>query len=197
MPNTSERPARADARRNAQRILDATAEALADDPATNLDAIAQRAGVTRATLYAHFPSREALIDALTLRSVDEVTAALIAARPGEGTAVEALERVLIAAWGTIGRYRGLVVINQRRDPAELRARTAPAIELIMPLIARGQRDGEFDPELPADWLVSVLLDLIHSASRQVTAGTMDAEAAQRVLLRSAAAVLGSHRVGGS
>ncbi|MGI8507530.1 MAG: hypothetical protein ACR2MK_12160 [Solirubrobacteraceae bacterium] len=133
------------------------------------------------------------MDALTDRSVGEVTAALSAARPREGTAAEAMARVLAAAWETVGRYRGLVIVNQRLSPAELRARIAPAIAPVRVLIIRGQQSGEFDPELAAEWLLTVILDLIHAASRQVTAGSMDSQAAQRALLRSAAAALNSHR----
>jgi AcrR family transcriptional regulator len=184
---------RADARRNRARILDATAEAIAADPAASLEQVAARAGVSRATLYHHFPSRDALMDALTERSVDEVTAALQAARPNDGAAFEALERVLVAAWQIVGRYRGLVIVNQRLERAELQARLAPALALLRSLIERGQRSGDFDPELPAGWLLSAVIDLIHAASRQVSAGAMDARAAERALLRSAAAILASHR----
>ncbi|MBV9047628.1 MAG: hypothetical protein JOY58_05140, partial [Solirubrobacterales bacterium] len=61
------------------------------------------------------------------------------------------------------------------------------------VIRRGQKCGEFDPQLPADWLIGILVDLIHAASRQVTAGAMSAEAAEQALLRSATAALTSHR----
>lgn len=185
--------ARADARRNAQRILDATAESIANDPAVSLEHIARRAGVSRATLYHHFRTRDALMDALTAQSIDDVKTALEAARPQEGTAAEALERVAAAAWQVIGRYRGLVTVNQRLPRDELHARLEPALAPLSALIERGQRSGEFDPELPTDWLIGILTDLIHAASRQVTAGTMEPRAAERALLRSAAAVLASRR----
>ncbi len=186
-------PARADARRNAQRILDATAELITRDPAAGLEQIAARAGVSRATLYHHFGSRDELMDALTDRSITEVEAALEAARPQEGTAAAATERVLRAAWQVIGRYRGLVIVNERLERAELRARLAPALAPIRSLIDRGQQSEEFDPDLPADWLIGILIDLIHAASRQVTMAAMDPQAAERALLRSAAAALTSHR----
>jgi AcrR family transcriptional regulator len=187
------RRARADARRNAQHILDATAESIATDPAVSLEHIARRAGVSRATLYHHFPTRDALMDALTEQSIEEVKTALEAVNPQEGTATEALERVVLAAWQVIGRYRGLVIVNQRLPRGELRIRLEPALEPLGSLIERGQRSGEFDPELSADWLLGILTDLIHAASRQVTAGTMEPRTAERALLRSAAGVLASHR----
>ncbi len=194
MSSFSSRPGRADARRNAQRILDATAELLAADPAVSLEQVAARAGVSRATLYHHFAGRQALLDALTERSILEVTAAVTEARPDEGTATEATERVLRAAWQVVGRYRGLVIVNPRRlELAELRARMAPALGPIRRLILRGQRSGEFDRELPVEWLIGVVTDLIHGASRQVTAGAMKPDAAERALLRTAAAALSAHR----
>lgn len=185
---------RADARRNAQRVLDAAAELLAADPLVSLELVAARARVSRTTLYRHFPSREALLDALTDRSITEICIALESARPTEGAAAEAMDRTLKAAWQVIGRYRGLVRVNpQRLGRDELRRRLKPALEPVCSLIIRGQRSREFDPELPPDWLLGLLTDLIHAASAQVSGDTMDAKAAERALLRSASALLGARR----
>ena len=183
-------PRRADARRNLERILDAAAERIAVDVGVSLEQIATAAGVSRATLYHHFAGRDALLDALTARSVAEVSAAIAAARPDEGRAGEALERVLLAAWQVVGRYRGLVIINpQRLERAELRVRLGPALGPVRALIRRGQAAGEFDAGLPVEWLLGLLTDVIHAASRQVTAGAMDVAAAERAMLRSATALL--------
>lgn len=55
---------RADARRNRQRLLDAAVRAFTERGASaSLEAIARDAGVGIGTLYRHFPSREALIEA--------------------------------------------------------------------------------------------------------------------------------------
>lgn len=185
---------RADARRNAQRVLDVAAELLAADPLISLERVAAHAGVSRTTLYHHFPRRETLLDALTDRSVGEVCAALQSASPAEGPAVEAMERTLKAAWQVIGRYRGLVLVNPRRlGRDELRRRLKPALEPVRSLIIRGQRGRAFDPELPPDWLLGLLTDLIHAASEQVSGGTMDPQTAERALLRSASALLDARR----
>lgn len=185
---------RADARRNAAHILDATAELLAADPAVSLAQVAAHAGVSRATVYHHFAGRDALLDALTERSIAEVTAAVRSARPGEGPAAEAMERVLRATWQVVGRYRGLVVVNPRRlERTELRRRLGPALAPIRALIRRGRRSGEFDPGLPVEWMIGVITDLIHAASAQVSAGAMRPREAERVLLRTAQAALAGHR----
>jgi len=186
--------ARADARRNAQRLLDAAAELLAADPLVSLEQVAAHARVSRTTLYHHFPSREALLDALTDRSVTDVSRALESARPTEGAAAEAMDRALKSTWQVVGRYRGLVSINPRRlGRDELRRRLEPALEPVRSLIIRGQLSGAFDPELAPDWLLGLLTDIIHAASAHVSAGNMDATTAERALLRSASAVLSAHR----
>jgi AcrR family transcriptional regulator len=58
------RALRADARRNRDRLLSAAVRAFSQDGAdVTLDAIAKDAGVGIGTLYRHFPTREALIEA--------------------------------------------------------------------------------------------------------------------------------------
>ncbi|GGO06447.1 TetR/AcrR family transcriptional regulator [Microbispora bryophytorum] len=58
------KPLRADARRNRERLLDVAVRAFSQDgPDVTLDAIAKEAGVGIGTLYRHFPTREALIEA--------------------------------------------------------------------------------------------------------------------------------------
>jgi AcrR family transcriptional regulator len=66
-------PKRADARRNHDRLLNAAREAFAEggEP-TSLEEIARRAGVGIGTLYRHFPSRQALLEALYVTELDEV-----------------------------------------------------------------------------------------------------------------------------
>lgn len=183
--------ARADARRNARRILDSAAELIAIDPLVGLERVAAHADVSRTTLYHHFPGREALLDALTDRSVSEIRAALESAHPAEGTATDAMTRALENAWQVVGRYRGLVSVNPRRlGRDELRRRLEPVLGPIRSLIVRGQRDGEFDAQLPPDWLLGLLTDVIHAASAQVSAGTMEPATAEQALLRSASALLG-------
>ena len=61
---TLDKPLRADARRNRERLLDAAlALFLEDGPDVPLEAVARRAGVGIGTLYRHFPTREALVEA--------------------------------------------------------------------------------------------------------------------------------------
>ena len=62
---TSNRPQRADARRNRERILVAARELFAqEDPEVQIDDVARRAGVGVGTVYRHFPDKEALMGEL-------------------------------------------------------------------------------------------------------------------------------------
>ncbi|WP_199523797.1 TetR/AcrR family transcriptional regulator [Micromonospora craterilacus] len=64
MPERQPRPLRADALRNRERLLDAAVRAFSQAGVeVTLDAIAKDAGVGIGTLYRHFPSREALVEA--------------------------------------------------------------------------------------------------------------------------------------
>ncbi|WP_433529289.1 TetR/AcrR family transcriptional regulator [Micromonospora sp. CA-263727] len=64
MPERSPRPLRADALRNRERLLEAAVRAFSQAGAeVTLDSIARDAGVGIGTLYRHFPSREALVEA--------------------------------------------------------------------------------------------------------------------------------------
>ena len=68
-------PKRADARRNRERVLVAAREVFAEcGESTALEEIARRAGVGIGTLYRHFPSRQALLEALYVNEVEEVCA---------------------------------------------------------------------------------------------------------------------------
>jgi AcrR family transcriptional regulator len=68
------RPMRADARRNYEEILKAAWEAFAEGgESTALEEIARRAGVGIGTLYRHFPTRQALLEALYVNEVAEVS----------------------------------------------------------------------------------------------------------------------------
>jgi AcrR family transcriptional regulator len=67
------RPKRADARRNYDKVIAAAREAFAQGGAsTSLEEIARRAGVGIGTLYRHFPSRQALLEAVYAHEVDEL-----------------------------------------------------------------------------------------------------------------------------
>jgi TetR/AcrR family transcriptional repressor of mexCD-oprJ operon len=162
---------RADAERSIARILDAAVDALAADPDASMAEIARRAGVVRATIYVHFPAREALLEAVTHRAIAEVAQVIEAAEPHRGDPAEALARVVAASWQRLGRFHALVAINTRQHGhGELRQRHSTVLATLEPLIERGRADGTFRADVPAAWHLSMLMALTHAASGELGAG---------------------------
>jgi AcrR family transcriptional regulator len=81
------RPLRADAQRNRERLLAAAVRAFSTDwPGATLEAIARDAGVGIGTLYRHFPTREALVEAAYRNELARLCGAvdeLLAAHPAD------------------------------------------------------------------------------------------------------------------
>ncbi|MGW7278266.1 TetR/AcrR family transcriptional regulator [Streptomyces sp. NPDC054844] len=84
------RAMRADARRNRERLLEVAAAAFAEHgEGASLDDVAKRAGVGTGTLYRHFPTRQALLEAAYLDRIEAIAARadLIAAERAPGEAL--------------------------------------------------------------------------------------------------------------
>jgi AcrR family transcriptional regulator len=167
-------------------ILDAALEALASDPDSSMSEIARRAGVVRATIYVHFPTRTALLDAVMEHAVASVAEATRLAEPGRGEPREALERVLLATWRELDRFHALLAMNTARLSAEeLHRRHLPVLSLLEPLIERGQREGVFRGDLPVAWHLAVIRAIVHAASREVQGGRLPESAAEAAMLTTA------------
>jgi AcrR family transcriptional regulator len=85
-PSPAARAMRADARRNRERLLAVALRAFSSGGDVSLEAIARQAGVGIGTLYRHFPTREALVEAVyrgELARLRDTAAALLASRPPE------------------------------------------------------------------------------------------------------------------
>lgn len=188
------KPRRADAERNIQAIIDAALEALASDPDASMAAIARRAGVVRATIYMHFPTREALLDAVMERSTAMVAQATREAEPERGNPKEALERVLLATWEQLGQFHSVLQININRLSAkELHRRHLPITTQFIPLLERGQAAGVFRSDVSAAWLIAVLRAIVHVASTELQAGRLSQAEVEQTMLTTALAAISSPR----
>ncbi|MFL5959580.1 MAG: TetR/AcrR family transcriptional regulator [Gaiellaceae bacterium] len=177
---------RADAERNISSIIDAALEALASDPDVSMAEIARRAGVVRATVYMHFPTRESLLDAVMEDAVAQVAEATSSAEPTRGEAEDALERVLRATWHKLSDFHTLLAINTSRLPAkELHRRHQPVMTLFVPLIERGQTTGVFRSDLPVPWHLAMIRAIAHAASAEVRSGRIDESKVEDALISTA------------
>ena len=75
MSQVADRPLRADARRNRERVIAAARAVFAEHGRdAQMDDVARRAGVGVGTVYRHFPTKEALLVALALDAFERVVA---------------------------------------------------------------------------------------------------------------------------
>src|SRR3954464_2224080 len=186
----SARKRRADAERSISSIIDAALEALASDPDVSMAEIARRAGVVRATIYMHFPTREALLDAVMEDATAQVAEATRQAEPGRGEPKEALERVLLATWRQLSQFHNILQININRLSAkELHRRHLPITTQIVPLLERGQADGVFRSDVSALWLIAVVRAIVHVASTELQARRLTEAEVERTMLTTAFAAI--------
>ena len=181
---------RADAERSIASITNAALEALASDPDVSMAEIARRAGVVRATIYMHFPTREALLDAVMEHATGQVADAIREAEPARGEPKEALERVILATWRQLSQFHGILAINMNRLSAqELRRRHLPMTTQFIPLLERGQADGVFRSDVSASWLIAVVRAIVHVASTELQAGRLTQAEVERTMLTTALAAI--------
>lgn len=185
---------RADAERSVAAILDAGLEALASDPDASMAEIARRAGVVRATIYVHFPTRDSLLDAVMDHALSEVAEALDAAAPEQGEPEEALRRLLRTTWRQLDRFHSLVTINTARlSKEELHRRHLPVIQKFAPLIERGQQAGVFRADLPVSWNLSMILAIVHAASGELQSGRIAASKVEAAMLSTVSSAIAARR----
>jgi AcrR family transcriptional regulator len=155
---------RATAERNAAAILDAAERLLGGGGALSMVAIAGEAGVSRPTLYAHYPTLAEVVEAAVHRSVAATTAAFRAARPEDGPPAEALLRLVRASWQQLASVQALARgAAAYVAPGAVHRTHEPMFAPLQALIARGRAERAFRDDVPADWLVTLYLSLVHGA----------------------------------
>jgi len=177
LSGSTQRPRRADARRNDAQILDAARVAFAEHGAdAPLDDIARRAGVGIGTLYRHFPTRQALLEAVFGDRVATLCAEAhdLLVAPSSG---DALVTWLRAVVGHITIYRGLAValmpiLDKEAEPASSWHGAIRAAGTA--LLARAQQSGAVRPDIG-------VADLLKLANAIAVATEQAPEGADRLL----------------
>jgi TetR/AcrR family transcriptional repressor of mexCD-oprJ operon len=170
------RPAkRADAERTITAILDAALECFAGSPDATVTEIAKAAGVGRVTVYGHFDSLPAILDALLIRSLAEADATFAGLNLESGTATDAVNRLLHAPW-IFGRYQGLLTAaTTHLGPEKVRRLHTQVFARIEAVVARGREAGEFRTDLPLPWMMASIYALAHAALAEADAGRLGRE----------------------
>jgi AcrR family transcriptional regulator len=181
-PNRADELRRETSERNVAAILNATLSQLERNPRPSLVEIAKAAGVSRPTLYAHFPSRDDLVEATVKRVLDETQREIADVHLDDGPATDALRRLIVAGWRSLARH--LAIARLALDvlpPERLRHLHEAALDPVRRLIVRGQQAGEFRNDQPVEWMVTVLYALLHAAADEVNSGRLQEQAAAELI----------------
>lgn len=159
------RKPRADAIRNRERLLETAAEIFsAGGPDASLEAVAKRAGVGIGTLYRHFPTREALFEAVYRREVDQLSE-LAERLANEVGPVEALRRWLHANVRLVATKKGMVaaLALAAYRPSELHAYSADRLaKAVGSLIDRAAKAGEIRADITPEDLLRALVGMTYN-----------------------------------
>jgi AcrR family transcriptional regulator len=156
MTAIEDRPLRADAARNVERILRAARDAYAElGPDAPVEAVARRAGVGERTLYRRFPAKADLVRAALDQSIaEDLTPAIEDARRSRD-ALRGLTQLIEAAISLGAREHNLLIAAQRAG--SLTADISDSLnEALNELVGRGQQDGAIRADLVAEDLLRLI-----------------------------------------
>jgi len=180
----------ATAQRNIEAILDACETLAARGAPLTIAALAAESGVSRVTVYAHFDSVAAVLQAASRRAVERVTAVLAGVDLEAGTGLDGLDRMVDAVWPLLGELHGLSrATGDLLAPEARRAAHGDVFDIVDGLVARGRADGSIRTDVPAEWQSSVVYALIHTAVDDINHGRIPADDAGTALVTTLRASL--------
>jgi AcrR family transcriptional regulator len=161
MTAVSDRPLRADAARNAERILRAARDVYDElGPDAPIEAIARRAGVGERTLYRRFPTKADLIRAALDQSIAEHLTPTIAAVRHADDPLRGLAQLIDTAISLGAREHNLLTAARRAGSLTPDISTE-LYDALNELARRGQQAGVVRADLVADDLPRVIA-MLHS-----------------------------------
>jgi AcrR family transcriptional regulator len=176
----SDRVRRVDARRNLEAIIDAAVPLLCEAPRASMQQIAAAAGLHRATVHRHFPSRDDLLEELRQRAFTASSEALNRVRsapsddPGETLRLATV--VLLQVGDAFRLYRYTTWRSADAD--------GPALQIgrgLSELVTAAQQAGRVRSDLPAVQLVAALGGLIWAVLPQVADETLTLDGAAAMI----------------
>lgn len=141
-------------------------------PTAAMDDIARAAGISRATLHRLYAGRDALVRALGTRALEQVSAAVDAARLDDGPADAALRR-MVDELMPIAEYLGFLYGESALiDVPEIEDAWKRIDDRVGAIVRRGQQDGALRVDLPAAWITEAVFSLAVGAGWSVRDGRL-------------------------
>src|SRR5258707_787633 len=160
----AERPLRADARRNRERILQSARAAFAESGAeAQIDDVARHAGVGVGTVYRHFPTKQALLTELVRQTFRLFTGWAREALEAGGEPFALIEgllrRIAETAAGDAGVQYALASTAGQAE-TEAPAEQGELIAVIAELIDRARRAGTIRPGIEATDIAMLICGVV-------------------------------------
>ena len=180
---------RRDAVENRAALIAAARTALNRDPDASLETIATEAGLSRRSVYGHFPTRDDLLREVTALGAARITAALAATADDDPV----VELALIAArlWAEVDSIQVMAVFALR---GSLRATTAeslaPLRAMVLFAVDRGQAAGSIRTDIDARRLARLVEDSLLSVFDESTRSTLTPAEGRRLVMLSVLSTLG-------
>ncbi|MFJ6938271.1 TetR/AcrR family transcriptional regulator [Streptomyces sp. NPDC101132] len=163
------------------QVLRDAAALLARKSTATMDEVAKAAGIGRATLHRHFAGRDALVRALEELGIREFEQAFDRARLDEGSAVDALRRLVAASEPNAQLLAFLVTENQLFEGDQINEGWARLDARVSALFRRGQDEGDIRIDLSPAWLTEALYGLVGACAWSVMVGRVAAKDFQHMV----------------
>ena len=180
---------RRDAVENRAALIAAARAVLNRDPDASLETIAAEAGLSRRSVYGHFPTRDDLLREVTALGAARITAALV------GTADDdpVVELALIAArlWSEVESIQVMAVFAVRGSlRGNIAEALAPLRAMVLFAVDRGQTAGSIRSDIDAHRLARLVEDSLLSVFDESTRSTLSPADGHRLVMLSVLGTLG-------
>ncbi|MFD1860357.1 TetR/AcrR family transcriptional regulator [Aeromicrobium camelliae] len=166
--------------RTRRTILLAAIRVLSANRSASMREIAEEADVARSTVHRYFADRPALEAAMSEFVDEEYIAIGTAARPEEGTGIDALERLATELFDHLEVFGWWFQLPEDEEEVAVEEDD----HIVSRVVQRGHDDGTIDPSLPVGWVTGLVWSLLYSANAYTQEGSFTRGEVRKLFLHS-------------
>ena len=175
-----------------EALIEAAFQVLSRNPGASLSTIAEQAGVGRATLHRHFPSRNDLVKALAQTAIVEMDEAADDACRDAKSYGDAMRLTLGALIPLANRY-GFLSSEPVEDDPDIKSEFDRQLKETREMVEGAKSEGLFDSVVPTEWIAQAYEYLLYAAWENVNTGALTAAQAGDLAWKTLTVGLGGTR----